>query len=443
LIRFSVFFLLAFFGWSRQSALAASDPFYWGVANAAIQTEGEAGDSDWSAWAKIPGKIDDGSNPNQAFGFYRGYEREFDTAKELGVNAFRLSVAWERVEPKRGEWNEEALAHYEKMMLALRSRGIEPMVTLHHFVNPAWLKDGVLNPEFPERFALYAEKVVARLSNGPARVRWWFTLNEPMAVVTVGYLDGQFPPGHHGDLDGATQAMAQLIRAHFRALDRMRALPGGDRLKVGIAAHWRPFEPLRGWNPLDRIAAYFSEQFFDRQFMDAVLTGKIDVGTWGGPRIRETIPLPGGRPGVDFAGINYYGRTQVGFLFHAPYVSISEGPGSKTDLGWEIFPEGLFTTLRQVAPYGLPILISENGIADAADLRRASFIRDHVVEIRRAKAEGIPVVGYLYWTLTDNFEWARGLAPKFGLCPAPDSSGKRRCRPSFGVYRDLIRASPR
>jgi beta-glucosidase len=415
-------------------------PFFWGVANAAIQTEGEPGDSDWSRWAAIPGKIDDGSTPVRAFGFYRGYEREFDTAKDLGVNAFRLSIAWERVEPARGVWDEGALTHYEAMMVALRKRGIEPIVSLHHFVNPAWLVDGVLNPEFPDLFAEFSERVIARLANGPAKVRWFCTLNEPAVLAVVGFLDGQFPPGHHGDIDGASQAMAQLIRAHLKTVNRARALAIGPELKIGIATHWRPFEPARKWNPFDWIAAHFSEQFFDRQIMAGVLTGKINIWSPGGKRVHDRIEILGGRPGIDYAGVNYYGRTLVKFIFHAPFVEMSEGPGPKNDLGWEMYPEGLTTTLRELAEYHLPILITENGVADARDANRAHYIADHIARIDAARKEGIDVIGYLYWTLTDNFEWARGLVPKFGLCPAPSADGSRKCRPSFAAYRDIIRA---
>jgi beta-glucosidase len=424
---------------SSARAEEAKTPFYWGVANAAIQTEGDPGESDWSAWAKLPGKIDDGSTPAQAFGFYRNYEREFDTAQALHANAFRLSIAWERIEPKRGEFDEAALAHYESMMLALRKRGIEPMVTLHHFVNPAWLKDGLLNPEFPERFAIFSEKVVARLSAGPAKVRWWSTLNEPVVLALAGYVDGQFPPGEKGNLDHAEEAMAQLVRAHWRAVEKLRKLPGGESLRIGIAAHWRPFEPKNRWSPLDWIASWFSARFFDRAFVDAIRTGAIRFWMPGAKWIHEDLSVAGIH-GIDYFGVNYYGRSLVHVTLSAPYVSASEGPGRKNDLGWEIYPEGLRTTLREVAEYHLPILITENGVADESDLVRANFLKEHIAEIDRARAEGIPIIGYLHWTLTDNFEWARGMKAKFGFCTAGPGRDDQRCRPSFNVYRHIIRA---
>ncbi len=423
---------------SSARADEAKEPFFWGVANSAIQTEGEPCDSDWTAWAKLPGKVDDGSTPMQAFGFYRNFEREFDTAKALHLNAFRLSIAWERIEPKRGEFNEEALAHYETMMLALRKRGIEPMVTLHHFVNPAWLTGGLLNPEFPERFAIFAEKVVQRLYGGPAKVRWWSTLNEPVVLALGGYVDGQFPPGEKGNVDHAEEVMAQLVRAHWRAIEKMRKLPEGENLRIGIAAHWRPFEPKNLWSPLDWIASWFSARFFNRAFVDAILTGEINFWTPGAKRVHETLAVAGIR-GINYFGVNYYGRSFVHITLSAPYVSISEGPGRKSDLGWEIYPEGLLTTLREVAEYHFPILITENGVADESDLVRTKFLLEHIAMIDRARGEGIPVIGYLHWTLTDNFEWARGMRAKFGLCKAGPGRDDQRCRPSFNVFRHLVR----
>ncbi len=416
------------------------DPdFFWGVANAAFQTEGELGDSDWSRWTSQPGKVFDGTKPNDTFGFYRNYEREFDTTVDLGGNAFRLSVAWERIEPSPGKYDESALDHYEKMIVALRARGIEPFVTLHHFVNPAWLEGGILNPEFPDRFADFSEKVVRRLSAAPASVKWWTTLNEPVVLTVAGYLDGQFPPGRKNDLKGAIEGLAQMVRAHIRALNRIRRLPGGKDLKIGVATHWRPFEPLRAWSPLDWITSRISENFFNRQLTRGILTGKYKISIPGAGTVRGEEKIEGGGPGADYFGINYYGRTLVKFTWRAPFVAVSEGPGVKNDLGWEIHPEGLYDSLRQVKAYGLPILITENGVADAEDSRRANALRDHIAQIDRAISEGIDVRGYFHWTLTDNFEWANGFGPKFGLCLAEGNDSKRY-RPSFGVYRDLIRA---
>lgn len=413
--------------------------FFWGVANAAFQTEGEPGESDWSAWTREPGRIADGSTGAGAFGFYRRYEREFDTARELGANAFRMSLAWERIEPSRGAFDESALAHYETMIVAMRARGIEPFVTLHHFVTPAWLEGGVLHPDFSERFAVFAEKAIARLSRAPARVRWWTTLNEPVIAAVAGYLDGQFPPGRKEDFTGASQTMAQFIRAHVKAVNRARALPEGPELHLGIAKHWRPFEPLRAWSPIDQIIARFSESFFNRQLTRGILTGEIDIFVPGGKRIREKIAIEGGKSGADYFGVNYYGRTRVGFTFRPPFVKVAEGPGPKNDLDWEMYPEGLYRTLKQVSRYGLPIIITENGLADADDSRRGEFIRDHVAQLDRARAAGVDVIGYLHWTLTDNFEWAHGFGPKFGLCAA-EGSGSERCRPSFAVYSRIIKS---
>jgi beta-glucosidase len=416
-----------------------AEKFLWGVSNAAFQTEGEPADSDWYRWANTPGKIEGGAKPEQAFGFYSRYEIEFDLAKTLGSNAFRMSIAWERVEPEAGKWDEGALTHYEDMLVAMRKRGLEPVVTLHHYVNPVWLKEGLLTPDFPIRFAEFAEHVVNRLANGPAKVRYWITFNEPEVLTKASYIDGDWPPGVTGDLNSASQAMAQLMRAHVTVWNQTRPLAKQLGLKFGIAKHYRPFQP-RSISPLDWLATRLTNNYFNRQVLDGFLSGKIDLWAPGMKHIRESLSVDGGRAG-DFIGVNYYGRTIVQFTFHAPYVLTSEGDGPKNDIGWEIYPKGMLESLRQVGAYGLPMLITENGIASSDDRLRPDFIAAHIAAMREAMAEGLPVIGYLHWTLTDNLEWARGFGPKFGLCAAPRPGGPNdvsRCRPSFSTYRDLI-----
>ncbi|MBS1962896.1 MAG: glycoside hydrolase family 1 protein, partial [Bdellovibrionales bacterium] len=272
-------------------AAAPTDPFLWGVANAAFQTEGEPAPSDWAAWTKVSGRIADGSKPDQVFGFWKNYEKEFDLAHDLGANAFRMSIAWERVEPEPGKFDEAALAHYEAMIVAMRKRGLDPVVTLHHFVNPAWLKDGISNPEFPARFTDFATRVVARLGAAPAKVRWWITLNEPTVLAKSGYLDGDWPPGKQ-DLQATCEAMAQLVRAHVRAVNALRKLPGAADWRFGIAKHWRPFE-AKTFSPLDWLGAKITDHFFNREMMDGVLTGKIRMWAPGAKKVKEDLPIEG------------------------------------------------------------------------------------------------------------------------------------------------------
>ncbi len=420
----------------------AADPFYWGVGHSAFQVEGSPVESDWTRWTRIPGKIADGSNADRATDFWKRYEEDFDLAKTLGANAFRLSIAWERLEPKKGAWDEDALTHYEKIVLAARARGLEPVVTLHHFVLPAWLVDegGLESKDFPGLFAAYADRVVRRLSNSPASVKWWVTINEPMVLTHAGYLTGEWPPGRTNDARGAMRAAANMARAHLETVRRARTL-GNAALKFSVAAHYRVFQPKtdRIWH---RAAAKLSNWAFNWQFLEAVHTGKLRFWMPGSEFIRETIPLPDGRSSLDYVGLNYYGRMITELGFDAPFVKVSEGPGPKNDLGWEMYPEGLSIALKELHDgLGLPIFVTENGVADALDDKRPNFVANHVAALKYAQSEGVNVVGYLHWSLTDNFEWAKGLVSRFGLVEVDYATLEKKPRASFETYRKIIEES--
>lgn len=421
-----------------QNFPTKQEGFLWGVANAAFQVEGRPLESDWSRWTHQPGKISDGTTADIVTDFWNTYDEDFKLAQDLGANAFRISIAWERIEPKRGEWDDRALAHYEQMIVAMRKRGLEPVVTLHHFVLPGWLANtgGLLSPDFVPEFADYAEHVVKRLSAAPASVTYWMTLNEPMVLVNAAYMTGEWPPGQVSDPRGAIESAANLARAHIAATARIRAL-NNPALKVSVATHYRIFEGKSGW--IDGLVAKFLDWVFNRQFLSAVTTGRFLFWMPGGPLIREKVALPEGRSTLDYFGMNFYGRTIVEALWKAPNFALSEGPGPKTDIGWEMNPQTFYEALKDAKRYNLPILVTENGLADHEDKVRADFIRWHLESLTKARNEGVPIIGYLHWSLTDNFEWAKGLSPRFGLVAVEyGAKPKRKPRPSFEVYKSFI-----
>ena len=427
---------MAFFSLT-PSICTAAEEFFWGAANAAYQVEGTPLDSDWQRWTHQSGKVKDGTNADTATDFWNRYAEDFTLAQKLGSNAFRISISWERVFPKDGQLDEVALAHYEQMIVDMRKHGLEPMVTLHHFVTPGWIMDqgGIEGPRFVSAFTEFSEKVVARLSKAPANVKWWMTFNEPMVLVNASYLAGEWPP-QKKDPKLAMRIAAQLVRAHFAALAKIRVI--APDAKVSVASHWRDFQPAsRGL--LDRLINRMTAWAFNEQFMNSALTGKLLFWMPGSEWISETISLPAGRPGLDYFGLNYYGRTIVGFDFHPPFVSLGTGPGTRTDLDWEIYPEGFRNVLLEINnKYHLPILVTENGVADHVDEMRRKFIIDHLESMMKAKSEGVPVIGYLHWSLTDNFEWAYGLTPKFGLVEVDYKTLARKPRGSFEIYRQRI-----
>ncbi len=425
--------------WQNKFAMTMNFPidFMWGVGHSSFQVEGSPQDSDWREWTRTPGKIADSSNAELATDFWNRYEEDFALAKELGANTFRLSIAWERVEPRRGEWDQGALDHYKKIIESCRSFGLEPVVTLQHFTLPLWLskEGGLCSENFALAFADYAEKVAAFLSAEHSLVKWWMTFNEPMVMVNFGYITGAWPPGLKNP-DQAMLAAKNLVGAHVEAVYRIRKLEIDD-LKVSIAQHWRHFQAKSLLNPAHVAAAAFLHQLFNRNFVSACLTGK-NFWWMPGSKIHGEMLEVGDAGTLDYLGINYYGRLIVKTSLKEPYIAVEEGPGIKNDLGWEICPISLVNVCEQAWKFKLPILISENGLADREDVLRSRFIRDHIDALGRAIESGVDVLGYLHWSLTDNFEWAEGLEPRFGLVAMDYSKMTRKVRPSFSAYKSII-----
>ena len=210
--------------------------------------------------------------------------------------------------------------------------------------------------------------------------------------------------------------------------------------QIGIAHAWRPFRAATQLSPVDQGLAVTAEEVYNGQYLRAVTTGKIRMWMTGTKVVRDRIRVPPGTKLLDFIGINYYGRKLIRFTPRTPFVELIEGPGPKTDMGWEIYPQGLRRVLKDAAKYQLPLLISENGLADEHDAQRTEFIRAHLSELRRAQNGGADLLGYMHWSLTDNFEWAEGLSARFGLIDIDYETLTRRERPSFFDFRDLIRA---
>jgi beta-glucosidase len=390
-------------------ASALPKGFLWGTATAAYQVEGDSAGEDWWAFEQEPGRIAGGERSGKAADHWNRVAEDVELMRRLGAGAYRFSLGWSRLEPAPGRWDEAAWAHYADEVRQLRAAGIAPLVTLHHFTVPRWLEGGVLAPGFPAALSRLAAEAARRLGDD---VTLWCTLNEPNVLMFKGFVEGSWPPAIR-DPRRATAAFANLLRAHAGAAAAIRAVRPGAR--VGVALHLRVFDPARRWHLLDGLAALGSARAFNWAFYDAIAAGRLRFAAPGFPGLDEPFgPLAGS---ADWFGLNYYSRDRVRFTLGAPGLTTrTPGPGPRTDLGWEIYPEGLLRLLRAAhARYGLPIYVTENGIADAAGAQRAAFLRAHAHALAVAAGEGVPVRGYFHWSLTDNFEWAEGFAPRFGL----------------------------
>jgi beta-glucosidase len=400
--------------------------FFWGAASASHQVEGGNRWNDW--WqGELDGKLPYRSGA--ACNHYELYEQDFDLARSLGHNAHRFSIEWSRVEPEQGVFDAGALEHYARVVRALRERGMEPIVTLHHFTNPAWFarRGAWLQSDCHEPFERYVEQVARHLPD----VKYWATINEPTVVMKHAYLTGDWPPFVKGSPRRAARMMQGLARGHlaaYRALHRV--LPD---CSVGFA-HSSPFiVACDERKPLDRFSVWMRDWILHRYFFKLI---GID------------LTKPAQRPAaLDWLGLNYYTRSIVrhgwkgrAILVGTDCLDVHHADlGERNSLGWEIFGEGLRAVLERFGQLGLPLMVTENGLPSERDDLRSAFIRDHLRAVARALAAGVPVLGYLHWTLMDNFEWALGTTAKFGLVAVESGTQRRIPRPSAEVYASYCR----
>ncbi len=409
--------------------------FRWGTATSAHQVEGNNTNNDWWAWEQEEGHIEEGHRSGLACNWWEKAEEDFDRAAELEQNGHRLSVEWSRIEPREGYFDTAALDRYREMLRALRERGIEPMVTLHHFTLPLWLAEvgGWEHPRSIPLFDRYVAHVVEALAEF---CDLWCTINEPNVAVTLGHLLGLFPPGQQG-FAAAMRAGRNMMRAHGAAYRRIHRLQ--PQARVGLAHNIRILDPANPRSPLDRMAAGLQDRSFNETFLHAAARGwwKLPLGLGPAWRLRRTL---------DWVGLNYYSRDVVAFDIHQPQEMFGRRfhheEAELLDGGYgEFYPQGMGRTLRRVARLNLPIYITENGIPDADDDQRPRYLLTHLHQVWQVIQNNYPVMGYYHWSLVDNFEWAEGWTLRFGLIEVDPETQERTLRPSALLYRDIIRAN--
>jgi beta-glucosidase len=405
--------------------------FLLGTATSAHQVEGGNDRSDWARFEAEPGRIARGERSGRAADHYHRVPEDVALMRVLGANAYRFSIEWSRLEPTEGTWDEGAWAHYVAELHQLREADITPMVTLLHFTLPGWLAErgGLTADHFPARFERFAAEAARRL--GP-EVDLWCTLNEPNVQMAAGYLDGVWPPGRR-DPREAERALLGLLRGHAAAAAALRA--GDAGAAVGIALNLVLLEPSAPWSLPDLLAARLASQAYNWTVYDAVASGQVRL--WVPGLFDLDVPVAGLAGSADFVGVNYYTRNLIRFAPGAAgRVERQPGPGARSDLEWEIHPDGLLRLLRAAwHRYRLPLYVTENGIADAAGTRRPGFVDAHLHAVAQALREGIPVRGYFHWSLIDNFEWAEGFAPRFGLYRVDYATFERTPAPGAERFR--------
>lgn len=408
----------------EHSDLTFPKDFLWGSATSSFQVEGNNTNSDWWDWEQKnkPYDMRSGVADDQ----YNLYEQDFTLAKKLGQNAHRLSIEWARIEPTEGVFDQNEIDHYKKVLKSLKEKNMTVMLTLWHFTNPIWFaeKGGWENSKASDYFARFVEKIVPELKND---VDLWITLNEPGVYAFMSYLGGddtgRWPPAKNSKV-AAVKVSWNLARAHKKAYKIIHEII--PHAKVGIAQNVSSFQPFHKHSIIEMVAVGISDIVTNHSFY--YLTNGYH----------------------DFLGINYYfHRRYNGENSLIPEVIDPQTQKQEvSDLGWEIYPEGLFDVLADLSD-GIPIYITEAGIASTNDDRRTRFLIQYIQEVYRAIQAGIKIKGFFYWSLIDNFEWHRGFDPRFGLVEVDyellrtSSSSKsksqtRTPRPSAYVYKEII-----
>ena len=417
--------------------------FLWGAATSAHQVEGRNTANDWWRFERRKGAIRGERCSGDACRHWELFDEDFARAAADGHNAHRLSLEWSRLEPARGQFDPGAVAHYHEVFTSLRRHRLTPIVTLHHFTNPLWVADagGWEVRETIDHFERFVRFCAREYG---AEVEWWCTVNEPEVYAFRGWSEGVWPPAVH-DESRALSVVANLLEAHGRAYrvlkaeDKADADGDGFSATIGFAKHYTQLEPLRAWNPLDRLQAFFETRVFIEAVEHATVDGTIELSIPGARSVRRVLPELKGA--LDWYGLNYYTRWMVRALSQRPHVA---RPGAlRNDLNWEIWPEGFEEALVHAGRLGHPVLVTENGVADAKDVLRPSAIIAFVEAMHRAIASGVSVLGYLHWSLLDNFEWSDGYDGRFGLY-AVDFERRERPRTrraSAEVYARIARAN--
>lgn len=390
--------------------------FLWGAATSAHQIEGNNENSDWWAWERSLSRTESlqaaGKDPAAymsgiACDSYRRFDEDFALARHLGHNATRLGIEWARIEPREGFFDEVELDHYEQVLQSAKSHGLSTFVTLHHFTSPRWFmgRGGFADAKNIDLFLRFAAKAAQRLDQ---YVDFWTTINEPEIYATHGYLLGKFPPQRKSLLQ-TYRVINNLIAAHNAASVEIKNY---SMKPVGMAYHLSDIQPVSIFSqPLTQAAHYLSNEYILRQTIQA----------------------------CDYIGVNYYNHMHIGWMGRRKH---SHSSHDMTDMGWGIHPEGLERVLVNLIKHHKPIYITENGLADEKDGRREKFIKDHLYYTHRAIGRGADVRGYLHWSLLDNFEWAHGFWPRFGLIGIDrEDNLRRKVRFSATKYAEICNSN--
>lgn len=415
-----------------QKFLKFPEGFWWGAATSSHQVEGNTRNN-WSEWEQSSRRIGqlkgEGKDPKDFISGrgcdqYHLYEKDFDIARELGHSMHRLSIEWSRIEPEEGKFDEKEIDHYRKVIDAMRERGIEPVVTLYHWTEPLWFskRGGFLHPDGPQAYKRFISRVVDNLKD---RVGLWITFNEATTVLAgMAYKRGIWPPQYRS-LWKFLRFRRAILKSHILAYQEIKKIYSSldvSQTSCGIT--------LMSHNiKAPCVGAVENNTYFKGGWLTQILGIEWAINRFYNEYLWSRI-----LPYQDFLGLNYYTLRRLPGSF-----SIIPQGRLLDDLGWEIFPRGIYERLMALKRFGKPVFITESGLYDSEDRYRGQYIKDHLRWVWQAIQDGVDVRGYLHWSLIDNFEWHHGFRMRFGLVQVDYDTLERTIRPSALEYATIIR----
>lgn len=409
----------------NTSNLYFPENFLFGFGTSEYQVSGKK-HCPQSNWANFEDKKNFLEKSGDACDHWNQYQKDIELISNLKGNAYRFSLEWSKIEPFEGQFNQEAINHYHKLIDMLISKKITPMVTLHHFTHPQW---------FEEKKAFESKKNIPIFVNFCKRmfkefghkVPFWCTINEPGVYAFQAYVRGVFPPGQTANFHKAGIVSRNLILAHTEIYKELKAMPNGEKNQIGIVHNIFQFEPFKPESIIENKISKYVNRIFHDAITQFLITGKFlfKVPLFANIQYKYKGNI---KSTLDFIGLNYYSHV----LFNKNDLTrpAYRDWEIQTDMPYSSYAEGIYRAICQVSKIGVPIYITENGIADAKDDRRELFIKQYLYATSKAIKDGYDVRGYFYWSLLDNFEWDMGFSKKFGICEVDSKTKIRKLRKS-------------
>jgi len=443
-IYFNISFPETNWNWNKIDTQNIHFPnsFAWGTATAAHQVEGNNTNNNWYDWEhqldeNNQPRIHNGDKSILAADHWNRYPDDIKLMKDLGVNHYRFSIEWSKIEPQNGDYNVESIQHYRDLCDSLIKNNITPVVTLHHFTHPTWFeKLGAFEKkENIDHFIEYSEYAFNNLKD---LVPIWCTINEPSVFVSQGYFNGIFPPGKKDPVLAAT-VLENLLFAHTKTYKHLKSLNGGDNAQIGLVKNIFQFDPLRRWHILDWAFSKVLNNVFTHSTLDYFKKGYSTFSLPG--MVKKHMENNDAVGAMDFIGLNYYSRMHVKGQANLtePFVFEKRAKDIQTDMDYALYPEGFYEALHTINTLKKPIYVTENGVADQGNNIREIFIKRYLYALHKGLQDGLDIRGYFYWTLMDNFEWAEGYKMKFGLYKVDFETQERTLRESSNLFAKMVK----